>query len=1711
MLWHGCKASVRLGVFFGLVGSTFSVHADFTSAITSISSGKCLTPTGGSTSSGAAIVQLSCTASASQQVRFREVSGQTNTFSLEFEHSGLCAEIENNGTGTGAALIQSSCDSGTNQHFLLTETSNGIYSLQARHSNLMLDVFGNSTDDNVAIIQWTDHGGNNQRWAITVSDDATQTGSWGPVIDWPMIAISAANLPDGRILTWSSTETNSFPSNREFTHATVFDPANNSFTPVNSNFHDMFCAGLSLLEDGRLVASGGNPDDNRTSTFDPVTMEWSALANMNDRRWYATNLTLPDNRIFSTFGKSSGNRSERYNPFDNTWTRTNGASMQTLLSEQNAENSQLTVNNASDMQWWGQMAVTPDGSIFHGGPTQTWHLFDANGNGNTTQLGQLAGDRVRMWGNIVSYDVGKVMMLGGSDRTQNPATVTSNVYLVDLNGATPQVTQGPSMAFGRANSNSLVLPTGDVIVIGGNQTGRLFNDENSVFAAELWSPQSNSWQTLSSMSVPRNYHSTALLLKDARVLSMGGGACGNCTANHLDGQIFTPPYLLDENGNNRTRPSISSWPVTTRTSDQFTVDASSAIQSFSMIRLSSTTHAINTDQRFIPVPFTDNSDGTYTLNMHANPNVLIPGNYWLFAVDQAGTPSIGQTIRVVRAEGEQNTGNITFEYYEGEWNNLPDFDTLTPIRVGQLADITLEPKSRGDYYAFRFTTTIDVAAGNYTFYTASDDGSQLFINDQLVVNNDGLHGVQEQSGSITLDAGEHTLIVTFFERLGGDSLSVSWSGPGFIKRNMVESDFVQATGGENGTGVSPTVPPFNSSTLIVENSSGDDRIWNVNPDNDSVSVMDRNGTKLAEIPVGSSPWSLSKAPLQDRVYVVNKDEASISIIDTINLQVLDQISLPRASRPHGIAFAPDSDNLFVALEGRAELHQYNAADNTLLASLALSGSPRHLTVSPNGERVYVSNFITPPLDGESTLNVDVLSGGGEVFVVDAINLSLSNTISIAHADTPVSESAGPGLPNYLNAPVITPDGEFMYLPSKQDNIDSGSLRGGLGMNFDQTVRAVSSRINLNSELEEPGFRIQHDNASVATGAAFSGDGRYLFVALETSREIAIYDLENGFELERLSTGRAPQGLALSNDGTQLFVHNFMDRSVTRYALSDLFENHLPGQITSATTVLVENEQLSSQVLLGKQHFYDAADDRLALDNYMSCASCHNDAMGDGRVWDLGGLGEGLRKTIVLKGRGQGHGMLHWSSNFDEVQDFEVQIRQLAGGTGLMTDGDFAATEAPLGTPKAGLSNDLDALAAYLASLTSSPQSPFRNGDLSTEAQAGGQLFADNDCTSCHSGDALTDSSTGQRHDIGTLTNASGQRLGSTLDGLDTPSLLGLWNTAPYLHDGSATSLSEAIAAHESVSLSSSERNQIAQFLLEIESADDVPEATVTPPTGTAYKLIAAHSSKLLDVGAARLTSGGDILQWQDYGGDNQQFFIEEDGDSYLIRAKHSGLCMANKLGYANNIVQQTCTGEAHQRWDIQADAEGFRLVSRENGQCVDVYESQTENGAWVLARDCTGEANQRFLIYGFGVTEPPVSEQFQIRNFKSLLSLGVRNAGTTPGDRVVQDSWTDADHQKWQLESTGADTWQLRLVHSDFCLDLRSQTTSPGVGVSQASCNGSDSQQWQIPDSGTTELINLFNGQCLAIGQGSLETDVSAITWTCGGYPDQKWLVDELP
>jgi alpha-L-fucosidase len=147
------------------------------------------------------------------------------------------------------------------------------------------------------------------------------------------------------------------------------------------------------------------------------------------------------------------------------------------------------------------------------------------------------------------------------------------------------------------------------------------------------------------------------------------------------------------------------------------------------------------------------------------------------------TPSPAVTVR-----GTQP--GLKYNYYYGDWNRLPDFSQLKPVRSGVAEEISIAIKDTADYYALEFQGYIHIPEdGIYTLYLASDDGSQLFLNDQLLIDNNGVHGVVMKTGTVPLAGGLHPLRVTFFERSGGDDLSVSISGPG-MKMQAIPADYL---------------------------------------------------------------------------------------------------------------------------------------------------------------------------------------------------------------------------------------------------------------------------------------------------------------------------------------------------------------------------------------------------------------------------------------------------------------------------------------------------------------------------------------------------------------------------------------------------------------------------------------------------------------------------------------------------------------------------------------------------------------------------------------------------------------------------------------------------------------------------------------------------------------------------------------------------------
>ena len=607
-------------------------------------------------------------------------------------------------------------------------------------------------------------------------------------------------------------------------------------------------------------------------------------------------------------------------------------------------------------------------------------------------------------------------------------------------------------------------------------------------------------------------------------------------------------------------------------------------------------------------------------------------------------------------------------------------------------------------------------------------------------------------------------------------------------------------------------PPTASSPIV----RGAGRVYVANSDSNTVTAIDETTLDKAwEKPVGIRPRTLALSS-SGELWVVNEGSASVSVLDGVTGALSRTIALPYASRPYGIAFRADPPRAYVTLQATRELIELDA-EGECLRKLPLPGWPRGIAIAEDDSRILVTRFISTP-------------ARGEVWEIAPTSLSIRGTLPLHFDATPDTESSGRGVPNFLTSIAISPDGRAATVPSKKDNIARGMYRDGQPLTFESRVRTIVSRLDLTVHAEAGAARLDLNDRDMAQAAAYSPLGDLLLVATQGSNHIEVVDANTGSRLSSLSTGLAPQGLVLSANGSRLFVNNFMSRSVSVFDTSALV-----AATSNAAPLIVEipavaTELLTPQVLRGKRIFYNAADPRMNQDGYLSCASCHLDGGHDGQVWDLTQNGEGLRNTIDLAGRGGlRHGRLHWTANFDEVQDFEDDIRELFRGRGFLSDAAYNATEDPLGAPKAGLSPDLDALAAYVSSLDRVARSPFRaaDGTLTPAARAGKAIFAGRNCATCHSGTTFRD---GLRHDVGTILPSSGQGRGAPLEGVgfDTPTLLGLASTGPYLHDGRAATLGEVltIPGHGNAdTLSEEERSKLVAYLLQINDHETVRQPT----------------------------------------------------------------------------------------------------------------------------------------------------------------------------------------------------------------------------------------------------------------------------------------------
>ncbi|MEE9356652.1 MAG: galactose oxidase early set domain-containing protein [Methylococcaceae bacterium] len=468
------------------------------------------------------------------------------------------------------------------------------------------------------------------------NDPANIIGQWGNVQNWPVIPVFASLLYDGRVLAFDSVgdaPTESF-QNHTFTRATIWTPTTNQFSNVRVDTgYNLFCSGFSSLPDGQLFIAGGNADSElnglrETHLFSPLVNRWELKLDMQAPRWYPAVTPLANGEMLITGGGPA-------------------------ISEVRETDGQLRQLTGAAQNYWANrdypwLQTAPDGRVAFFGPHRQLGYVSTSGTGSWQSMRQ-RDNATRSYGSYAMYDIGKALVTGGGK--QGSGYDQRSSLIINLNNN--RVSSTNSMVNRRRQHNLTVLADGSVLATGGfSSNSGLVDLPNAVFAAELWNPSTGKWTTLASESRARQYHSTALLLPDGRVLSGGGGICGTCQRIgyiQKNAQIFSPPYLFKPDGSGAlaSRPVITSAPPEVGYSQPFVVKTSQAnqITKVGLVRTGSVTHSQNMEQRYIPLVF-NRQNGKLAITSPNNANIAPPGHYMLFIIDGSGVPSVSKMIRI---------------------------------------------------------------------------------------------------------------------------------------------------------------------------------------------------------------------------------------------------------------------------------------------------------------------------------------------------------------------------------------------------------------------------------------------------------------------------------------------------------------------------------------------------------------------------------------------------------------------------------------------------------------------------------------------------------------------------------------------------------------------------------------------------------------------------------------------------------------------------------------------------------------------------------------------------------------------------------------------------------------------------------------------------------------------------------------------------------
>jgi YVTN family beta-propeller protein len=558
----------------------------------------------------------------------------------------------------------------------------------------------------------------------------------------------------------------------------------------------------------------------------------------------------------------------------------------------------------------------------------------------------------------------------------------------------------------------------------------------------------------------------------------------------------------------------------------------------------------------------------------------------------------------------------------------------------------------------------------------------------------------------------------------------------------------------------------------------------VNPDSASLTLVDTLGQAvLGEVPVGVDPRTVTVDDAGARAYVANRGSDSISVVDLAAREAIAEISV--GDRPYGIALDPTGEWLYVAEQGIDRLAVLDTGSLERVAAVQVADRPSGLAIGDDGRTLYVTHLLSNTVSILTVrpftqyLPAVIRDAGASARAGKTQDGSVSPTARFARLS--MWQSSAIHLwpdSNLVQSIILSPDGGHAYVPHTRSNTANRALT------FDTTVFPLVSLIDLPAKehlvgeqfdlgtMDPPGVGLPFD-------AAITPSGDELWVVNTASNDLSVIDLVSRQLAAHIEVGENPRGIVLSPDGSLAYVNNTLSGTVSVIDTA---------AYTVTAVITVTDIPLPPTLLNGKRLFHSSDDPRMARAQWISCNTCHFEGEHDGRTWFFSFAGP--RNTTSLLGMIETY-PLRWSGEWDESADAEFANRKENFGSGLI-DGDMYCTGSPPDClpphlPNQGRSYDLDCLAAFMDGL-SVPLSPaHEHGEPLSEAELRGQILflrSDLGCVACHPPPLYTDL---QKHDVGTAT--LDERIGPAFD---TPTLRGLFDSAPYFHDGSAATLYDCL-------------------------------------------------------------------------------------------------------------------------------------------------------------------------------------------------------------------------------------------------------------------------------------------------------------------------------